>query len=375
MNIIYICHEYPPFKTGGIGIYTKEIAENLSNKGHGVYVIGIYDQENKSIEKINNVNIIRLPSSKNKILKKVINRCKLYVFLKIFIKKTKIDIIETPDFQGWLAFFPKLKCKYLIRLHGSVTYFYELLKIKSYKKLIWKYIEKNALKKADKIISVSNFTAQETKKIFNIKNSIDVIHNGIEINNKYIEKHPQNNMKKFVFAGSLIKKKGIIELVDAWKIFSENKIDVELHIFGKDTEGLLSLFLIDESLKIGDNLFFHGAVEKNKLIEFYKSAHFFISPSKAEAFSLAPMEAMASSLLVIYNNQTSATELITHNENGYLLSNLNNLNIAKTLEIVYALTDHEYNSITKASYLTVKDKFNVENLTNKNTSMYINLIK
>ncbi|WP_235410304.1 glycosyltransferase family 4 protein, partial [Proteus terrae] len=183
---------------------------------------------------------------------------------------------------------PKLECKYLIRLHGSVTYFYELLKIPSYKKLIWKYIEKNALKKADKIISVSNFTAQETKKIFNIKESIDVIYNGIEINSKYLEKYPQNNIKKFVFAGSLIKKKGIIELIDAWKKFSKNKKDVELHIFGKDIENLLSIFLVDEHLKIDDNLFFHGAVEKNELIKFYNTAHFFISPSKAEAFSLAP---------------------------------------------------------------------------------------
>lgn len=372
MNIIYICHEYPPFKTGGIGIYTKEIAESLSSQDHGVYVIGVYDQENKTIEKINNVNIIRIPSSKNKLLKKIINRYKLYIFLKKFIKEIKIDVIESPDFQGWLAFFPKLRCKYLIRLHGSVTYFYELLGIESYKKLIWKYIERNALGKADKIISVSNFTAQKTKKIFNIKKNIDVIYNGIEINNKYIEKHPQNNVKNFVFAGSLIKKKGIVELIDAWKIFSKDKIDVELHIFGKDIEGLLSLFLSDKNLRIGDNLFFHGAVEKNELIKFYKNAHFFIAPSKAEAFSLAPMEAMASSLLVIYNNQTSATELITHNENGYLL---NNLNITETLEIAYALTDYEYNSITKASYLTVRNKFNIKDLINENISMYINLIK
>jgi glycosyltransferase involved in cell wall biosynthesis len=370
MKIIFICNEYPPSKSGGIGIFTKELAESLVSKGHSVFVIGVYKKERFSSEIINGVKIIRLSSSN--FFKIIINRYKLYFYLKKLLKTNKIDLIECPDFQGCLAFTPKLNCKKLVRLHGSITYFYDLLNIKSYKKLIWKIIEKNNLKKADKIVSVSNFTALKTKEIYNINSIIQTIYNGVEVKNIYTPKYPQNTIKKYVFAGSMIDKKGIKELVNAWKIFSSNKNDVELHVFGKNIEGLLSTFLSDIELEINKNIFFHGPVSKLELINFYNSTHFFVSPSKAEAFSLAPIEAMERSLLVIYNNQTSATELIDDEQNGFLIHNYNILN---ALEKSYILTNDEYNLITKNAYSIIEKKFNLKKLIDENIEIYRNLIK
>ncbi|HEK1719750.1 TPA: glycosyltransferase family 4 protein [Proteus mirabilis] len=369
MNIIFICNEYPPEKSGGIGIFTKELAESLVNKGHSIFVVGIYKQKKTTSEIINGVKVTRLPS--NRFFKIIIDRYKLYLFLKNLVKKEKIQIIEYPDFQGILAFTPNINCKKLVRLHGSITYFYTLLGIASYKKTIWKLIEKNNLKKANKIISVSNFTALKTKEIYDIEQSIQTIYNGIKLDNPYIQKYPQDNIKKYIFAGSLIDKKGIKELVNAWKIFSLDKDDVELHIFGKDIEGLLSIFLADSQLKINKNIFFHGAVSKDKLVNFYNNCHFFISPSKAEAFSLAPMEAMERSLLVIYNNQTSAEELISDKINGFLI---HNYDIVSALEKSYKLKNDEYNLITQKAYLTIKNKFNLKELLEKNIKIYKNLI-
>lgn len=39
MNILYLCDEYPPAKTGGIGTVTKVVAEAMVQKGHTVYVL------------------------------------------------------------------------------------------------------------------------------------------------------------------------------------------------------------------------------------------------------------------------------------------------------------------------------------------------
>src|SRR5712675_2429718 len=42
MNILFICNEYPPGKSGGIGSITRSLARTLVKKGHHVYVAGIY---------------------------------------------------------------------------------------------------------------------------------------------------------------------------------------------------------------------------------------------------------------------------------------------------------------------------------------------
>ena len=39
MNILYLCDEYPPAKTGEIGTVTKVVAEAMVQKGHTVYVL------------------------------------------------------------------------------------------------------------------------------------------------------------------------------------------------------------------------------------------------------------------------------------------------------------------------------------------------
>ncbi|MTB45058.1 glycosyltransferase, partial [Providencia sp. wls1950] len=117
MNILFICNEYPPYPSGGIGIFTNELSIELVRSGHGVFVIGLYPIKKKIQDSIFGVNIIRIPK-KNGIFGNIINRYYLYREIKSLIRKEKIDIIETPDFNGLLAFYPRLNCKIITRLHG-----------------------------------------------------------------------------------------------------------------------------------------------------------------------------------------------------------------------------------------------------------------
>ena len=40
MNILFICNEYPPGKSGGIGSSTRTLARGLQAAGHAVFVAG-----------------------------------------------------------------------------------------------------------------------------------------------------------------------------------------------------------------------------------------------------------------------------------------------------------------------------------------------
>ena len=41
MRILYICDEYPPCVQGGIGTFTKDLAEALVKEGHQITIAGV----------------------------------------------------------------------------------------------------------------------------------------------------------------------------------------------------------------------------------------------------------------------------------------------------------------------------------------------
>ncbi|WCG90523.1 glycosyltransferase family 4 protein [Proteus terrae] len=374
MNILFICNEYPPFISGGIGIFTKDLSIKLSEKGNNIIIIGTYPIEEDQIEiKIaEKIKLIKIKKH-NGIVGEILNRINIYKKIKYIINNSHIDILEVQDFNGPLAFYPKLPVTTISRLHGTVSYFNKLsdsLSItNSLKNIIWKFIEKSSLKKSDKIISVSHFTAIETKKIFNIKNNIDVIHNGIPLVQDYKEKSSFNNPINFVFAGSIIRKKGILELINAWIKLNKTNHNINLNIYGKDTEGLVSMLkniLICNECK---SVYFHSPVQKSKLLEIYNDADFCIFPSKAEAFSLAPMEAMSMSKVTLYTNQTSASELINEH-NGIIIEECTSDYIYQSLMHCLSLSTSDYNRISLNAYKTINNKFNINKIIEKNIQFY-----
>ena len=78
-------------------------------------------------------------------------------------KEEKITIVEAPDWTGFTSFI-KPKCTLVIRLNGSDTYFCHLDNRPV--KFLNKFYEKRALKNADALLSVSQYTADLTNKLF-----------------------------------------------------------------------------------------------------------------------------------------------------------------------------------------------------------------
>ncbi|MBA0212307.1 glycosyltransferase family 4 protein [Pectobacterium brasiliense] len=374
MKILYYCNEYPPEKSGGIGIFTKEIAERLAaDKNNEVYVYGMYSLNEKKIEIINNVFIIR-DTKNNGLLSFITNRVRAYISIKNLINDRKIDLIEVQEFNGLIAFWPKVKAKIVVRLHGSVIYFRTLLHEINIKNLVWRIVEKNTIMSADKIISVSEFTARKTKEIFKFSKDIDVIHNGINFDGIFREKKSSDH-KHYIFSGSIIKKKGVIELIEAWLIFSEDKKNVSLSLYGKDIENLTDILI--EKLKSHHNstVYFHGPVQKDELMLAYSKCDFCLFPSKAEAFSLSPLEAMGMSRVVLYTDQTSARELIDDKNNGILIKGHCVDSILQSLNYSYHLEKDEYDRMARNAFMTVKNKFSIEKVIYRNIETYRDLLK
>ncbi len=65
MKILFICNEYPPNKHGGIGVFVKNLANNLKNNGFECVIIGIYPILEPTDEIIDNIRVIRITELKS----------------------------------------------------------------------------------------------------------------------------------------------------------------------------------------------------------------------------------------------------------------------------------------------------------------------
>ena len=376
MRIVYICNEYPPGKTGGIGVFTKRLAESMVTAGHLVTVVGFYPGLLKERQEvINGVRIIRL-LAKTGFFGLFINRLRLYRQLKTLSKEKPIDIIECPDFEAPMAYLPKMANKLLTRLHGSHTYFSVERKLKVSTSI--RHLENRQLHSSDYVVSVSRYTAQVTHDLFFLKKMPDVIYNSVDVSAtvQYIKNDYSTN-KKVIYFGTVVEKKGVFSLASAWKVFKKDNPEWELSIIGKDTtlNGESSIGKMKSLLgDVVDSVKFIEHIDNDKLINSLKEYDFCVLPSYTEAFSLAPMEAMSVGLPVVISSLSSGVELVDHGVDGWLCDPGDISTIIDALEIA-ASSEQMREKIGIAGRNKINKYFNFDDFVKINLNYYSFLIK
>jgi len=322
MHIAFLTPEFPHPKishSAGIGTSIKNLAVELLKNKHKVTVF-VYSEDTNEIFQDHGITIHKIAHKKYKILSWYFYRKQLQNYINTFISKDQIDIIEAPDWTGITAFM-KFKCKFLIRLHGTDAYFCQLegrkQKLKNY------FFEKIALKSVDAIISVSKFTAQETIKLFNLSKPIKVIYNGIDIHS-FSTSNEKVAANSILYFGSIIRKKGILELAEIFNEVVENNPRAKLTLLGKD---VIDVFSKISTLQLFNNTLTTEAKKNTKHIShvpynevqaYIAEASVIVLPSYAEAFPMTWLEAMAMGKALVTSNIGWATELMIDGKTGFI---------------------------------------------------------
>ena len=133
------------------------------------------------------------------------------------------------------------------------------------------------------------------------------------------QKKPSSKKKKFLYVGWLSADKGIFRLLWAFANTKAQLNRCTLTLVGPDhTGGLLERYA--QQLGIADLVIFRGVVtDDQELIRLYEQADAFVFPSKYEGLPLAVIEAMFSGLPCILGGFWSASELVTHGDNGLIV--------------------------------------------------------
>src|SRR5262245_29848502 len=123
MRICFICNEYPPGPHGGIGTFTQIMARSLVRGGHEARVVGAYPKEYRApaYEEDEGVRIWRMRDGSHRI-SKAIARFRLFSLIAGWSRRGEIDLLEAPDWEGWIAGF-RLPIPMVVRFNGTSTYF------------------------------------------------------------------------------------------------------------------------------------------------------------------------------------------------------------------------------------------------------------
>jgi glycogen synthase len=393
MNILFLCDEYPPCQHGGIGSVTQLLARTLVRKGHNVSVAGFYPYYRKanSKETDQGVSVYRyfygsqllLQLSKRSFFGRFFNIehhfNKYLDSLRTIIKDNKIEIIESPDFSEAFRYsgpkmiqFPNFGIPMIIKLHGS----YSVLNIQEKKfgensNTFFK--ELTLLNSAAGIVAVSESIKQRVIDIFKFKHRIDVLYNGIVLNDKakYDIKNQSNTV---VFAGTLVRTKGIFSLLEAWRNVLSFIPFAHLDLYGKgDSKTIreIQTYLKDFPK---ESVILRGFISKEQLPAIYSSASCAIFPSFQESFSMAPMEAMAIGCPVIYTKRTSGPELIINGVDGLLVDPDNIPEIAGAM--ILLLTNRVIaTEIGQMGFQKIKNSFDISIIAEKHIGYYSEVIQ
>ena len=326
MKIAFLTPEYPHALTGnsgGIGTSIKNLAIGLVAAGCEVRVL-VYGQEQDAVFKDENVVIQRIKNIKIKGLSWFFNRKKIERIINQLYKSNQVDLVEAPDWTGITSFISPKKCPIVIRLNGSDTYFCNL----DHRKVKWKnkFHEKRTLQKADALLSVSQFTADQTNVVFGLNKKFTIIPNSIDVSSFDQNKDSVVMPNTVLYFGSLIRKKGLLELPFIFNELVALNPTVQLVIVGKDVPDIISgaastwemmqeLFTPEALLRVN----YVGAVPYAAIQFHINAATVCVFPSFAEALPVSWIEAMALRKPIVASNIGWATDVIDDGVNGFLV--------------------------------------------------------
>lgn len=309
MNIGLIT--YPIEKSpAGVGTYTYNLVKNVIDMDlDNNYFLLHYKQNSDQIY------------SNNEILYKYYHYLPVMFSDSLYLYKNPalFDIVHRFAPGG---FFCNLKSKLVVTVYDLFMYktYPFNRKIKIY---LARYFNRMSIKKADAVITISNFSKQEIVNTFKIsENKVHVLYCGpgnvdSESNSgKDLLKRKYNLANDYIlFVSTIEPRKNLLNLVKAYEQMKKrHSIKESLVIVGKKGWDFKKTLNYIEKSVFRDSIISTDFVSTADLNYFYRNASLFVFPSFMEGFGIPPLEAMSHGCPTLTSNTSSLPEVVNHPE-------------------------------------------------------------
>jgi glycosyltransferase involved in cell wall biosynthesis len=231
-----------------------------------------------------------------------------YIFTKIWLKRYEPDIIHETYYS--MESIATKNCKKVITVHDMIHEKFNHLMPQAEKRFI--ETKHAAIKRADKIICVSQNTKRDLQEILEIdSDKISVIHSGYTFlsSSKDANFFPSTNTPYILYVGERNAYKNFKRLLEAYAKSSKLRKDFNLVCFGSQPFSSCEIQQIN-SLEIDERNIIQVSGNDRVLANLYEKASAFVYPSLYEGFGLPLLEAMSCGCPVVCSNTSSIPEIV-----------------------------------------------------------------
>ena len=315
MKIGLAIYNFDP-KKGGAERYAYDLATDLLNRGHQVYVFCSKAVNLRGVV-IAKFDTVRFPRWLRSLFFALNHRR----YRKMFSLDIMLGFGNTLDIDVYQS-------------HGGVQRFWMEREIASYddprekrikaallrnslNQRIQRWVEEYPIRRGgySRIVAISDMVKGHMKEHYSLKDDrIDVVYNGVDTE-KFKPGDQKNTQKmEILFSAGNFRLKGLLPLLTATGQLAKERNDFQLLIMGRGRKERYEETI--GRLGIGNMVRFLGETSSPEMI--YRQAHALVHPTFYDACSLTTMESMASGLPTVTTRWNGASALIGLDE-GYVI--------------------------------------------------------
>ncbi|MDD3679536.1 MAG: glycosyltransferase family 1 protein [Candidatus Shapirobacteria bacterium] len=378
-------------KHAGIGRYTSSLIETISNLDQSNrfnWILFVRKNDHKSIKKQywDKFHYIEVDFDHYSL--------KEQFLLPLTLYWSNCDLVHFPHFNVPLLYWKPFAVTIhdLIKHHSrgkeTTTRNPAIYQLKFF---FYQIVIRQAIKKAQKIFTPSQFVKEEISKQYQVNpQKIIVTYEGVEnklFSNKttgrssygkeILAKEKEKILQKYqikkpylLYVGSVYPHKNINRLVEAVKIVRKTIPNLYLVIVCSRSVFWQRLKKTIGLMKAENFVNLTGFVPDEELASLYQNSSAFVFPSLSEGFGLPPLEAMASSCPVISSNATCLPEI--YGKAALFFDPLNPQDMAE--KIIKMVTSKKIQKKYQALGLEKVKKYSWKKMTEKTISEYQKII-
>lgn len=297
----------------GIGNYIKNLINNLAEiDKKNQYTIFLLEKEYDKFS----------PPAEN--FKKVKVKAHWYswreqIILPAQLLKERLDLVHFPHFNSPILY----PGKSIVTIHDITPFFFPGHKMNSwFRRQAFKAVFASSIRKAEKVIAVSNSTKEDIIKHFGAEpRKIEVIYEGVGDNFKILPNRDKIKkdiaekygiIRPFIFyAGVWRNHKNVAGLIKAFAILrKELGGGCQLVIGGKEDTHYPEILKAIKDLDLEKDIICPGFIPEEELVLFYNACELFVIPSFYEGFGLTGLEAFACGAPVAVSNIAPLKEIL-----------------------------------------------------------------
>ena len=291
--------------------FCKSLSKSLIKDEITIYISSnLYNEINKKLNYEIKSNILSIT---------IFRLIWMQFILPFSLKKKKIDILYSP-----MNFVPliikKFNIKSVLCLHTNLPWIYfEKMPGNIIRKIFIKKIMELSIGVCDKLIVNSNYAKNEIINLLNLKDkNIKKVYLGVDdeffkqnIKKKRIKNF--NYKQNYIFSVmSCVKYHNILNILKAFTNLNKernfnHKLVLVMQILDRKYYKTLKNYILQENLEKSVQIFEN--LDREYLLDLYKSASLYLFTSYSEVFGLTTLEAMTQGCNVIVSNTSSLPEI------------------------------------------------------------------